>query len=153
MDTEKLNEGMKAILELKEAAGTDVFEADTDFGFTDARVGAMRRRGLAGNALEDALYLKNDFGLDGKVVAGGAAADVIDDNILENAVANERRQSTVKFIQEAGNFGGLANAGAALFDDNLFASNASGSVSLPSDREVLHDVVADQILLEQWEPN
>ena len=52
VDTDVINEGIQAALELQQHAGNDIYEGDFDSEINRARVRAARREGLAGNALE-----------------------------------------------------------------------------------------------------
>jgi len=158
-DVDVINEGMEAVVELKEAAGATVLDADMNFDAPVARM-RSRRRGLASNALEDALYLQADFGHDLLAVTGEEAVEAVDGDSPKKAVTGgKRRGSTAAFFQKANNFGDLANFGVALFDDDIIETVEGGlsasrteshRVSLPSDTDLFHEDVADQILFEQW---
>ena len=152
-DPDVLNDGMRAAMELRQELGSDVLEDEFDTGLNKRKIGAARRGGLASNALEDALHLENNFGLDGRVIPGGATSDVVNDNSLENIrLRKTRRQSVADLIENANqNFGGLSPAGAALFDDTLMGE-VSDTESLPSDADgVDHNGVAVKLLLQKYD--
>lgn len=150
VDTEVINEGIQAALELQQDAGNDIYQGDFDIDLNSSEVAAARREGLAANAWEDAMFVDQDFGMRGKPVVGGAAADVIpDQTTLENI--KRRKTATASLIQNANQLGGLGEAGGALFDDNLLPS-LDENVQLPSAADgVNHNDVAKKILLQKYE--
>lgn len=53
VDTEVINDGIKAALELQQDAGKDIYDGDfDDIDLNSREVGAARREGLAANAWE-----------------------------------------------------------------------------------------------------
>jgi len=150
VDTEVINEGIQAALELQQDAGKDIYEGDFEIDLNKRKVGAARREGLAANAWEDAMFVDQDFGMDGKAVVGGAAADAIpDETTLENI--KRRKTATASLIQNANQLGGLGEAGQTLFDNNLL-QGVDENVPLPSDADgVNHEDVAKKILLQKYD--
>ncbi|KAL3908503.1 MAG: hypothetical protein SGILL_008456, partial [Bacillariaceae sp.] len=149
-----LNDGMRAAMELRQELGAEVLEDEFNTGLTKKKIGAARRGGLASNALEDALHLDNNFGMDGLIVPGGVTSSVVPDNNLENIrLRKTQRHSVAELIENATqNFGGLSPAGAALFDDTLMGSDISETASLPSDADgVDHDGVAVKLMLQKYD--
>lgn len=96
------------------------------------------------------MFVDQDFGMGGKVVPGGAAADVIpDQTTLEDT--KRRKTATASLIQNAKQLGGLGEAGEALFDNNLL-QGLDDDVHLPSDADgVNHEDVAKKILLRKYD--
>lgn len=151
VDTEVINDGIKAALELQLDAGKDIYDGDFNLGLNKPKVTAARREGLAANAWEDALVVDQDFGMDGMAVVGGAAAGALpDQTTLENI--NRRKSATESLIRNADQLGGLEGAGVALFDDNLLQGINENNTALPSDADgVHHEDVAKKILMEKYD--
>lgn len=110
---------------------------------------------MAGNALEDALFLMDtDFGLKGKVVAGGTAAAALP---TEVSLLNGNREGGDPFGGDLGKFGEEA-----LFDDAQLTTNVAGGEPLFGDGDddddddewapgaagINHEDVANAILLQ-----
>lgn len=150
VDTQVINEGIEAALELQQNAGKDVYEGDFDADINASKVAAARREGLASNAWEDAMFLDQDFGMEGKAVVGGAADAAIPDQItLQNI--KKRKSATASLIYNANQLGGLGEAGETLFDNNILPP-IDENVELPSDADgVNHDDVAKKILLQKYD--
>ena len=150
-DTDVINDGVQAALELRQELGEDILEEDFS-GVNKKKIGSTRRAGLAQNSVEDALFFDNDFGMKGKVYAGGAAADAIDDATLENVrMRKNRRKSVADLVQNANQgFGGLSTAGQALFDNRLIGDADNVSVVTDTDG-VDHEAVAQKILLQKYD--
>lgn len=155
VDIEAINDGIKAAIELREAAGNNIYEADYETTLSKRKIAAARRSGLAANAMENAFFLDTDFGLNGEIVAGGAAAAALPDEVTLQNMESEKAASAESLLRNAKQFGGnLETAGAALFDDNLFRVG-EGSIfeddddsSLPSDTAVDHADVANELLMQ-----
>ena len=147
-DIAKINDCIKAAIELKEASGRFVYNSNVGFSPSKRKVGEARRRGLAQNAMEDAFFLDTDFGLGGNIIAGGAAEDALPDETIREIA------SPSSLVDIANRFGGnLEAAGEALFDDDLIKLlDAPGAglddASLPSDTGVFHATVASQVLTQ-----
>lgn len=150
VNTEVINEGIQAALELQQDAGMDIYEGDFEIDLNKRKVRAARREGLATNAWEDAVFVDQNFGMDGRAVVGGAADGVIpDETTLENI--RRRKSAAVSLIENANQLGGLGEAGEALFDNNLL-QGVDENMVLPSDADgVNHDDVARKILLQKYE--
>jgi hypothetical protein len=98
---EKINDSIKAMMELREAAGNDVSEMSSDVGVSAQKVAGVHRQGLAGNhALEDTFFMDTDLGMNGKIVTGGAASDALPD---EEKILNARQ--TDSLMQNINRFG------------------------------------------------
>lgn len=135
-------------MELREAAGNDVYETHYDVGVSTRKVAAARRQGLAGNAMEDAFFMDTDLGMDGKIITGGAASDALPD---ENTLLNAR--PTDSLMQNVDRFGeDLGTLGEGLFDDAIFnvggESLSEDGESLPRDVGIDHADVANAIILQ-----
>lgn len=150
VDTKVINEGIEAALELQQDNGKDIYDGDFEFDLSKRKVAAARRRGLASNAWENAMFLDQNFGMDGRAVVGGAAGDVIpDETTLENI--KRRKSAAISLIENANQLGGLGEAGEALFDNNLLPT-MDENMSLPSDADgVNHEDVAKKILLQKYD--
>ena len=90
VNTEVINEGIEAALELQRDAGKDIYEKDFEIDLNKRKIAASRRKGLAENALEDALFVDQDFGMNGRTVVGGAANDAIPDKKISGDARRQR---------------------------------------------------------------
>ena len=148
-DLNVINDGIKAAAELQNAVAMDkkedLYVTEQTIDFTDCRAGEHRRRGLADNALEDALYLDTKTLGAPDIVPGGAInlneaklQDIADDTVLKD-----------ELLTNANKFGTLTDAGKALFDTNLIDSElVSSDESFPlNDVGIRHGAVAEEVLL------
>jgi len=150
--------GIKAALELEEALAKEgELHTNNDITLYDdkVRVAEAKRRGLAANAVEDALYVGGGRAfdrMDTNIIPGGAVSDDLipdEDTYLDSESVDSDKASLLGVAEKAG---GLEDAGELLFSS--FADTATGLASRTNvwddrlgDYGIDHEDVAGAVLL------
>jgi uncharacterized hydrophobic protein (TIGR00271 family) len=148
-DINVINDGIAAAIELRNSVAIhdDLYKGVTaDFDISDQRAAEQRRRGLADNALEDALFMDNKVLAQENIVPGGAIN--LDEAQLQDAADDTALKEDL--LNNANKFGCLEDAGRALFDNDLLSSKDEllPDGSFPrTDVGVRHGAVAEEVLL------
>ena len=148
-DINVINDGIAAAIELRNSVAIhdDLYKGVTaDFDISDQRAAEQRRRGLADNALEDALFMDNKVLAQENIVPGGAID--LDEAQLQDAADDTALKEDL--LNNANKFGCLEDAGRALFDNDLLSGKDEllPDASFPrNDVGVRHGAVAEEVLL------